>query len=415
MAGDARDTAKQENGSKVYFEKYIESSRVPSEAELFGVLVKVYPDLAKDLKLRDLWLSTYAKQAKALKEYLGNNKGYNYSRDERNGFMYFLEDIAKTRCGVKTKDNWDPADIYMVRRTKENAIKKKFDEITKSSDEMANIYSMNQYMRVLIDSKDLVPISLKAISKAKAKADYELSNMGGKTKAKEIKLELNGPLKCYLNFGTNNKTPSEIDNGEVAGQFKVDDTIVNFQTRNFNMSSPRGGVQTDLTPTGKNAGAKIGKASADAIDDFFAKNYGALGIIRPVNAGKDPNIPAVGKWSPEDKKYWIDFQRELSRLRVNKQPIDFGDMKVMYKGKVVDNKNFASVLDYCIRFEENDVDGKVNRYSAGRLSSKLTCLRWAYVWAIIEQKGLMEEWLKTLYYGAKKEFRDTNGPFLKIY
>jgi len=45
----------------------------------------------------------------------------------------------------------------------------------------------------------------------------------------------------------------------------------------------------------------------------------------------------------------------------------------------------------------------------------LTCLRWAYAWALIEKKNLMDEWLKTLYYGAKKEFRDTNGPFVKIY
>ena len=66
-------------------------------------------------------------------------------------------------------------------------------------------------------------------------------------------------------------------------------------------------------------------------------------------------------------------------------------------------------MDYCIREE------KSTRYAAGRLSSKLTCLRWAYAWALIEKKNLMDEWLKTLYYGAKKEFRDTNGPFVKIY
>ena len=47
-----------------------------------------------------------------------SNKGYDYSRDEKSGFMSFIEDIAKTRCGVSTKDNWDPADIYMVRKTK---------------------------------------------------------------------------------------------------------------------------------------------------------------------------------------------------------------------------------------------------------------------------------------------------------
>ena len=408
MAGNAIETAKQENASKVYFSKYIESTKVPSESELFSLVVKVYPDLSKNLALREAWMSTFQKQAIALKKYLGsNNRGYNYSRDEKNGFMSFIEDIAKKRCGVSTKDNWDPADIYMVRKTKENAIRKKLDSITKNPDEMANIYSLNAYMRELIQSKDLVPVSLKAISKTKKDADLELSNMG-KGKAKELVFQNVGPLKCYANFGTNSKTPTEIDNGEIAGQFKAGDSLVNWQTRNFNMSTPRGGVQTDLTPTGKDAGAKIGKASADAIDEFFSKNYSKLGIIRPVNAGKDPHIPPVGKWTPETIKYWVNFQKELSKFKVNGMSIDFGDLKVVYKGKQVSTGSFADVLDYCIREEGS-------KYAGGRLSSKLTCMRWAYAWAVIEKKGLMQDWLKTLYYGAKKEFRDTNGPFVKIY
>jgi hypothetical protein len=409
MAGNAIETAKQESGSKVYFRKVIESTKAPTESELFSEVTKVYPDLAKNVALREIWMSTYAKQGAALKKYLGNNKGYNYSRDERDGFMFYIEDIAKSRCGVKTKDNWDPADIYMVRASKERAIRKHIDEITKASDEMANIYSLNGYMRELIVSKDLVPVSLKAISKTKATADLELSNMGAKGKQKEVSFENVGPLKCYLNFGTNNKTPTEIDNGEIAGQFKAGDSIVNWQTRNFNMSTPRGGVQTDLTPTGKDAGAKIGKASADAIDDFFSKNYNKLGIVRPVNAGKDPHIPDVGKWTKETRKYWIDFQKELAKFKVNGKPIDFGELEVKYKNKTVSKKSFENVLDYCIREESS------TRYAGGRLSSKLTCMRWAYAWALIEKKNLMDEWLKTLYYGAKKEFRDTNGPFVKIY
>jgi hypothetical protein len=409
MAGNAIETAKQESGSKVYFRKVIESTKAPTESELFSEVTKVYPDLAKNVALREIWMSTYAKQGAALKKYLGNNKGYNYSRDERDGFMFYIEDIAKSRCGVKTKDNWDPADIYMVRASKERAIRKHIDEITKAPDEMANIYSLNSYMRELIVSKDLVPVSLKAISKTKATADLELSNMGAKGKQKEVSFENVGPLKCYLNFGTNNKTPTEIDNGEIAGQFKAGDSIVNWQTRNFNMSTPRGGVQTDLTPTGKDAGAKIGKASADAIDDFFSKNYNKLGIVRPVNAGKDPHIPDVGKWTKETRKYWIDFQKELAKFKVNGKPIDFGELEVKYKNKTVSKKSFENVLDYCIREESS------TRYAGGRLSSKLTCMRWAYAWALIEKKNLMDEWLKTLYYGAKKEFRDTNGPFVKIY
>jgi hypothetical protein len=87
MAGNAIETAKQETGSKVYFRAYIEASKPPTESALFNAVVEVYPDLAKNVKLREIWMSTYAKQAEALKKYLGNNRGYNYSRGEKNGFM----------------------------------------------------------------------------------------------------------------------------------------------------------------------------------------------------------------------------------------------------------------------------------------------------------------------------------------
>ena len=59
-------------------------------------------------------------------------------------------------------------------------------------------------------------------------------------------------------------------------------------------------------------------------------------------------------------------------------------------------------------------EGKT-RSSAGRFSSKLIGLRWADTWVKIEEDGKLDEWLKTLYYGAKKEFGGKNGPFLKIY
>ena len=41
MAGNATETAKQENGSKVYFRLVVENSKVPPESALFAEVVKV--------------------------------------------------------------------------------------------------------------------------------------------------------------------------------------------------------------------------------------------------------------------------------------------------------------------------------------------------------------------------------------
>ena len=123
MAGDAIETAKQENGSRVYFEAYIENG-IKDFSKLSTIVKKVYPEVSAE------WMESYRKQAEALKKYLGTSKGYAYSRDD--GFMPYIEDIAKKKCGVTNKDRWNPADIYMIKKTKENEVKKKLKEITDS-------------------------------------------------------------------------------------------------------------------------------------------------------------------------------------------------------------------------------------------------------------------------------------------
>ena len=124
MASDAIETAQQETASAFTFKKYIENNKLPTLAEV----KRIYP------KVNAKWMQTFEEQAKVLKKYLGANKGYNYSRNK--GIMPFIEDIAKTHCGVEggdrifaTKDTWNPMDIIMVKRTDEAAIRKLLNEI----------------------------------------------------------------------------------------------------------------------------------------------------------------------------------------------------------------------------------------------------------------------------------------------
>ena len=103
MATSAIETAKQENGSKVFFESVIEKNVEPSS----NVMKKVYDGYNLQ------WKITYRKQVAAVKEYIDNEKGYDYSRDS--GTMPFIENIAKTDCGVSVKYRWNPMDIVMVK------------------------------------------------------------------------------------------------------------------------------------------------------------------------------------------------------------------------------------------------------------------------------------------------------------
>jgi hypothetical protein len=395
MAGDAKETAKQENGSRVYFELVIEKNKDPvrNYSELATAVKKVYPNVNIE------WMNSYAKQAVALKKYIGINKGYEYSRDD--GFMPFIEGIAKKHCGVSIKDRWDPADIYMVKKNKKSEIEKRIVELTKSNDTESNLLALNDYMRSLMVTLDMLPVSLKAIKKSTSEAKVEPANAGG-SKGKGLKFQVvPGSVKCLLDFG--HKNADEFDTGEFAFDFKVADEEIHGQARNFQYSVARNLVQTDLTPKGRSGGAKLGKVSSEALDTFLRK----AGLPRPASASKDPNIDSPGEWKAENIKYWIEFITNLKNHKIAGRNIDLGDLKVKVGNK--ETSGADAVIRTAILSE-----GKT-RSSSGRFSSKLIGLRWAYCWVIIEQKGLMEDWLKTLYYGAKKEFGGKNGPFLKIY
>lgn len=393
MAGDAILTAQQENGSKVFFEAVVEK-RISDSGKLSEIVRKVYP------KVDSSWIDSYAKQATALVKFLGSNKGYAYSRDEANGFMVFIETIAKQKCGVTNKDRWNPADIYLIKKTHDAKVRQKIKEITDGKDKEANLKALNSFMKELLAAKTMVPVSLKAIKPSTPTAHADLANMGGSRTEHTFKLKPNS-VKCILSMG--HKVEFEFDTGEFAFDFYVGDEEIHGQSRNFQYSQARNLVQTDLTPKGRSGGAKLGKASSEALDSFLRAN----GLERPASAARDPNIDAVGNWTQKNIDYWVQFQKKLASERIGGSPIDFGDMTVKANGKEL--KGIEEVMKNAILWETK------TRSAAGRFSSKLIGLRWCRVWVEIDKKGKLDEWLKTLYYGAKKEFGESNGPFLKIY
>ena len=392
MATNARETAKQENGSRVFFESVIEKGVEPSAA----TMLKVYDGFNLQ------WKITYRKQVAAVKEFIKSEKGYEYSRDA--GTMPFIENIAKTDCGVSVKDRWNPMDIVMIKKSMKRVVEGTIRELTNidGMNKPANLILLNAYMREALEDKILIGISLKAIKIKKKVASMELANMKG-DKAARINIKpIDGSVKLNLTLGK--KKNYLFDTGELGFDLKTESGAeIHGQSRNFQYSKARNVVQTDLTPKGRDAGAKLGKVSTVALDKFLND----IGLKRPLSASKHFHIPKVGYWKDSQKQYWIDLYNELDRSSLR---IDFGDVEVYENGKRI-SQGFENVLDKAIDYETNDRD----RSSAGRLSSKLIAMEWAKIWTQIDSKGKMEEWGRVLYYGAKKEFSSKNGPFMKIF
>ena len=242
----AKDTKMQENGSRVFFEQLIEKNK---EASVNFIEDKAYPNMPA------IWYQYYQLQGKALKKYLGNQRGYLYSRDE--GIMPFLEKAAKD-MGVSTKDKWNPMDIVMVKKSNESKIMKSVEKIlAEKIEKEAKLEKLNELMKEKLVDKTMIPISLKGLTKNAKEARIEEANLGNK-KSVKFKLKPNS-LYCDLDM----VKPPLFDTGEFSLRFFANQNEIAVQVRSFRYSKPTTGPQTDLTPKG--GGAKLGKASVAAL------------------------------------------------------------------------------------------------------------------------------------------------------
>ena len=379
---DARDTKKQENGSLVFFQSLIEKGKEPTIAFVEN---NAYPDMPA------IWYYYYQLQGKALKQYLGNEKDYAYSRDD--GIMPILEDAAKN-MGVTTKDNWNPMDIVMVKKREENKIIDQVKKIKDASDEKkAKLEKLNLLMQELLVKKVLIPISLKGLTKNSKQAKIEEANLG---KKKQIKFKLKpNSLNCDLDM----EKPPLFDTGEFSLRFFAGESEYALQVRSFRYSKPTTGPQTDITP--KSGGAKLGKASVEATRPFL-KN---IGLNLPPSVVKDPMITISGKFTTEQIDFWTNLYDKIKDVKIDGQkvnwdaPLVYGDRKSSFKSNLLTGlKNYEK-----------------DKNTLGRIFSKLHALRTIQLYQTISTKGLFDKWLETLYYGAKKEFSNLNGPFIKIF
>ena len=368
---DATTTAMQENATRFVCQEFIESSKMPASKDI----QKIYPGYD------DEWAVTFELQAKALKEFLKGKKGYEYSRDDRNGMMFILEDIALKKCGVRTKDNWNPADIYLVNIRKKGEIVKEITKIGNSSlSEPQRLDLLNDYMRKLFTTRDLIGVSLKKLGKT---VRTEVSNVKKQQTLKDISV-VPQSFKLDLDLAPT----GEFNTAEMKFQIKAENAIINVQIRAFS-----GGVRekTQMDMTGAGAAAKLGKVSiTQAIDPFLRT------MSPPQKLRSGTEIPKVGQFTEATIKQYVDEQKSISGVIIGGSRIDYG------------KDDWETTLRNAIELEKD------NNRTASQLSTKLQCFQWIKIFRDIESQNKLQDFLTILYFGAKKEYA-TAGPFLKIY
>ena len=87
-------------------------------------------------------------------------------------FMKYITEIVG-KLGISQKDNWNPADIWLIRSKAYEEAKKTIDAIMEAAlDDEGKLQQLNHYTREMFGSKKIFGISLKKVTKYPASVKY---------------------------------------------------------------------------------------------------------------------------------------------------------------------------------------------------------------------------------------------------
>ena len=112
-------------------------------------------------------------------------------KDERDMQVFFMEHLQtlSSAPGVKvgrTYQQWNPADIWAVKRTEQNTLEDEITEATKNPSS-ENLMKLNTHIVKLMEKKELVGISLKKIESGGSFKLYNVDSSKLLTNLKEWK------------------------------------------------------------------------------------------------------------------------------------------------------------------------------------------------------------------------------------
>ena len=204
-------TRMQELASAWVFKRAIEDSKgwqryehIKKDEKTFNEIKKIWKTVGNVEwidNIDDEWLESFYKQQRVLLRKIGRPNITLFTRDgakqpnrdafpwqKRKGasqtFMEWVEWYIKGEFGIGNKDNWNPADIWLIQD------EKKWKDRIKDATSMkgmkktpglvkANLLQFNSIFRALFRTKNIIGISLKKIGSGK-RAEFKEVNVSGK-------------------------------------------------------------------------------------------------------------------------------------------------------------------------------------------------------------------------------------------
>ena len=306
------------------------------------------------------WLENFYKQSEVLLPEVGNAKFTLFTRDSKSSddgkftwqkedgetFMEWVSNLVKDEFEISNKDNWNPADIWLIQR--EDHWKKEILKIWKNKKPAllpleVELGRFNSLFRRLFRTRQIVGISLKAVSGKASWKEVNVSNKFFKT-IKATHMELTG-AKCLLGtvpikeksaidaVARGKKNPrtgsTKTPLGKAGAATLTQDTILEIKDPGVgpdgkettykvqikaNNSTGFSNLKWEPTITSK-TGARLGKATVELVLDLM-KAYGMMKQYEPDN-----------KKFPNDQTSFRDVQdeyRDIIDELMNDRFVDLG-------------------------------------------------------------------------------------------
>jgi hypothetical protein len=321
---DATYTQMQELGSAWVFKRAIQDNvtfnsvdDILKDKKTIDEIKKVWKTVGKvefGTQPQDLsWIDAFYKQQKTLLKKIGKPNFTEFCRSgdyvlpgsqKGETFMEWVSDYVKEEFGISQKDNWNPADIWLIQNEKKwrVEIKKAFDNrnVKKAATIESELAKFNAIFRGLFRSRQIVGISLKKISGKTAQ--WKEVNVTGKffKKLDATHMELT-EVKCLL--GTKRIDPEKAMKDKARGKFRgapgaatlTQDTVLLIVDPGLagdpgskykvqikaNDSTKFSNLKWEPTITSA-TGARLGKATVELVLDLM-KSYRILQYYEPDN------------------------------------------------------------------------------------------------------------------------------------
>ena len=365
--------------------------------DVYKELEKLFSKGKVDHKL-DSWIYTFFMQNKLFFKHYGStawakfkHKDYNNQRDMQVFFSKHLETLS-TAPNVKvgrTYTQWNPADIWAVKRSEQSTLEDEITEATKNPNPQS-LMKLNLHLVKLIEKKELVGISLKKIESG---GTYKIFNVDSSK---------------YL---TNLKSWKALDT------FKMND--ISFGLRNVFENYPGNQENSIAATTYVYFGSKFKVDATRTTKGTLIFNSQIIGETG-AQGGQSPIQPLLARLRHGHSG--VTFDNKFKDYP--KTADDFADLVEDPKSK--EYKLYKKWFDFVYKHAKNDYKKKVtfdgwaddiyDAYTSRAVKegqAKLALLNFWYDALKYHDKD-PEFWTDMLYFGLKIIAKGQFGPHIKI-